>query len=220
MAKRTSKTAAKGGPKRKIDKMGRNVPTRRKPGAGRPKSTPLRQHLANMEPRYRTDPPAEIAANAPLSGDPPADLGEYGRFLWQLLVAQQADAAAKGIAPAVGMESFALAEQYCSAFDRWAEVKETIKHLEAERPAADRHLAKWRVDDDGKWTLHGVWQTEARFRTAAVDAARALGIGASHPTTALQVNINGQQVAADPTLALIGPYRESARIVDAAAEGG
>ena len=193
---------------------------KRAPGAGRKKSTPLRQHLAGMQPCRRSEPLPSTEANAPLAGEAPAELGPYGRFLWELIVAQQADAKEKGVTPAVTMQSVALALAYASAFDRWAEVKETIAHLEAERPPGEKHLAKWDIDcETGEWRLHGVWQAELKFRAEAIKAARALGIGSTHPTTALQVNINGQQVAADPSLRLIGPYRESAKIVDAVEAG-
>ena len=191
---------------------------KRAAGGGRKKSTPLRQHMAGMQPCRRSEPLPSTDANAPLAGEAPAELGEYGRFLWSLLTAQQADAAEKGVTPAVTMQSAALALAYCSAFDRWAEAKKTIRYLEADRPPEERHLAKWDVDDDGVWHLHGVWQAEMKFRKEAIVAARALGIGSTHPTTALQVNINGQQVAADPSLRLIGPYRESAKTIDAVAD--
>ena len=191
---------------------------KRAPGGGRPKSSPLRQHLANMPMAQRSAPPDVPGVVAPLAGEPPEGLGSYGKFLWQLLVDQQAVCAEKGITPSVGMTSYALAEQYCSAFDRWAEVKQTIAHIEAEKTERERHLAKWRVDDKGEWHLHGVWKAELKFRKSAVESARALGIGSQHPTTALQVNINNQNVEADSALALCGPYRKSARTVEAVAE--
>ena len=220
MAKAPTKRKAapkKAAAPRKRDAKGRAVPATRKPGGGRKKSTPMRQHYTNMQPARRSPPPVPTSGTAALSGNPPTDLGPAGRFLWKLLVTQQQDAEGKGIAPTVGMESYALAHQYASAFDRWAEVKKTIKHLEAEFPARDRHLAKWVIDGKGNYTLHGVWQTEVSFRKAAADAAQTLGLGVSHPAVALQVNMNGQPsaVADDPTKKLIGPYREAAKVIDA-----
>ena len=171
-----------------------------------------------MQPCRRSDPKPLGAFNAPLAGDAPDDLGDYGKFLWELLVRQQADAHEKGITPAVTMEGVALATAYCSAFDRWAEVKVTIKHLEDQRPDGEKHLAKWDVDCHGVWHLHGVWHAEVKFRKEAIAAARALGLGSQHPTTAVQVNLNGQQMNADPVMSLLGPYREAAQIVEAVAE--
>ena len=220
MAKRPAKRKAapkKAAAPRKRDAKGRAVPVKRKPGAGRKKTTPMRQHYTNMQPARRSRPPVPTSGTAGLSGNPPTDLGPQGRFLWKLLVTQQQDAESKGITPTVGMESFALAHQYASAFDRWAEVKKTIKHLEAEFPASERHLAKWKVDNNGNYELHGVWKTEVEFRKAAAEAAKALGLGISHPAVALQVNMNGQpgSVTEDPAKKLIGPYREAAKVVDA-----
>ena len=197
------------------------APRKRAPGAGRKKSSPMRQHLAGMQACRRSDPKVPIAANAPLAGKPPSDLGQHGKFLWTLLVEQQADAAEKGIEPQVGMESHALAHAYCSAFDRWSEVKQTIASRERALPAAQRHEAKWIHDEEtGDTQLNGIWVAEMKFRSEAIKAAKALGLGGSHPATALQVNINGQQVAADPALSLVGPYRASGQIVDAVAEPG
>ena len=203
----------------KRDKQGRFVPAKRKPGAGRKKSTPMRQHLANMPESRRSEAPPPGAMTEPLAIAAPADLGEYGRFLWELLVRQDADCAEKGIVPSVGSASHALAHAYCSAFDRWAEVKETIKSIEEKLPKNRRHLAKWVIDDNtDQWYIHGVWKEEQKFRKEAVAAARALGIGSQHPTMAIQVNLNGQQMSADPITKHIGPYRESAQIIDATAE--
>ena len=202
----------------KRDAKGRKVPAKRAPGGGRKKSTPIRQHYTNMQPARRSRPPVPTSATAGLAGNPPTDLGPRGRFLWKLLVAQQQDAEAKGVQPTVSMENYALAHQYASAFDRWAEVKKTIKHIESEYPAAEKHLAKWRVDKAGNYTLHGVWQTEMDFRKAAADAAKALGLGVSHPSVALQVNMNGKAAADDdPIKKLVGPYRE-AKTIDATAD--
>ena len=188
---------------------------KRAPGAGRKKSTALRQHYTNAQPCRRSEPELPTAANAGLSGAPPKDLGRHGKFLWQLLVDQQADCEAKGITPTVGMESYALAHQYASAFDRWAEVKKTIRHLEEQYPAKDRHLAKWKVDDDGNWSLHGVWETELKFRKEAASAAKQLGIGPNHPTVALQVNNVAQSAATDSVKKYVGPYREAAKSMEA-----
>ena len=194
-------------PPKKRDAKGRAVPAKRAPGAGRKKSSPMRQHYTNMQPCRRSEPVAPTAGTGALCGKAPADLGEHGKFLWDLLVAQQQDAVAKGIQPTVGMESYALAHQYASAFDRWAEVKETIKHLERKKQVKDRHLAKWKVDDAGNYELHGVWATEVVFRKEAAAAAKLLGIGGNHPTVALQVNVNAEKAADDPAKKLIGPYR-------------
>lgn len=219
MAKAPAKRKAapkKAAAPRKRDAKGRTVPVKRKPGAGRKKSTPMRQHYTNMQPARRSPPPVPTSATAGLAGNPPTDLGRAGRFLWKLLVDQQTDAESKGVQPTVCMESYALAHQYASAFDRWAEVKKTIKHLEAKHPPGERHLAKW-VVNGSNYELHGVWKTEVEFRKAAAEAAKALGLGVSHPAVALQVNMNGQPnaVAEDPAKKLIGPYREAAKIIDA-----
>ena len=202
----------------KRDKQGRFVPVKRKSGAGRKKSTAMRQHLANMPESRRSKEPEPGALTAPLATDAPDDLGQQGRFLWEMLVRQDADCAAKGIHPSVGATSHALAHAYCSAFDRWAEVKFTIARIESEFDPKDRDLAKWIVDDEtGQWELNAVWEVERKFRQDAVAAARALGIGSAHPTTAIQVNLNGQQMAADPVMKMVGPYREAAQIIDATA---
>ena len=204
-------------PPRKRDAKGRVVPAKRKPGGGRKKSTPIRQHYTNMQPARRSPPPVPTSGTAPLTGKPPTDLGRHGRFLWELLVRQQQDAEAKGVTPTVCMESYGLAHQYASAFDRWAEVKKTIKHLEAEFPASERHMAKWMVDGKGNYELHGVWKTEVAFRKEAAEAAKTLGLGVSHPSIVQQFNMNGQPSAAvdNPALKLVGPYREAASIIDA-----
>lgn len=195
----------------KRDAKGRKVPAKRAPGGGRKKSTPMRQHYTNMQPARRSPPPVPTSATAGLTGNPPTDLGREGRFLWKLLVSQQQDAEGKGVAPTVTMENYALAHQYASAFDRWAEVRKTIKHIESEFPAAERHLAKWKIDGSGNYTLHGVWAAEVDFRKAAAEAAKTLGLGVSHPAVALQVNMNGTPEAAreDPVKKLVGPYREA-----------
>ena len=207
--------AAKTAPKIKRDAKGRYVPAKRAPGGGRKKSSPMRQHYTNMQPSRRSTPVLPTAANAGLSGKPPDDLGAHGMFLWELLVTQQQDAEAKGIQPTVSMEAYGLAHQYASAFDRWAEVKQTIKSLEAKFPVKDRHKAKWMVDEDGNYSLHGVWKVEAEFRAAAAAAAKTLGLGANHPAVALQVNVNGQTAASDnPLHKLVGPYREANKIMD------
>ena len=191
----------------------------RAPGAGRPKSTPMRQHLANFQPCRRTPKPPSTAVAAPLTADAPADLGEYGRFLWQMLVVQDADCAEKSIVPSVGAGRFALAHAYASAFDRWAQALATIRSLEAEQPEGEEHMAMWIADPEtGDLELRGVWHAEIKFRKEAIAAARALGIGSQHPTTAINVNLNGQQVAADPALRYIGPAREAAQIIEATAE--
>ena len=205
---------AAAGPKRKTDSLGRSVPAKRAPGAGRKKSTALRQHYTNTQPCRRSEPELPTAANAGLSGAAPKDLGRHGKFLWQLLVDQQADCEAKGITPTVGMESYALAHQYASAFDRWAEVKKTIRHLEEKYPAKERHLAKWKVDDDGNWSLHGVWETELKFRKEAASAAKQLGIGPNHPAVALQVNNVAQTAQSDSVKRYVGPYREAAKSLE------
>ena len=206
---------AKSAPKIKRDAKGRYVPATRAKGGGRKKSSPLRQHYTNMQPSRRSDPALPTAATAALSGKPPVDLGEHGRFLWELLVTQQQDAEARGIQPTVGMEAYGLAHQYASAFDRWAEVKQTIKSLEAKLPVKDRHMAKWMVDCEGNYSLHGVWKVEAEFRAAAAAAAKTLGLGANHPAVALQVNVNGQSAANDnPIHKLVGPYREANKIME------
>ena len=220
MAKAPAKRKAapkKAAAPRKRDAKGRVVPVKRKPGAGRKKSTPMRQHYTNMQPARRSPPPVPTSGTAGLAGHPPTDLGRMGKFLWKLLVNQQQDAEAKGIQPTITMSSFALAHQYASAFDRWSEVKKTIKHIEAQFPPGERHLAKWKIDQAGNYELHGVWEVEIKFRKAAADAAQALGLGVSHPQVALQVNMNGQPgaVAEDPAKKLIGPYREATKIIDA-----
>lgn len=214
-AKAPSKSTAKAAtPKVKRDAKGRYMPVKRKSGGGRKKSSPLRQHYTEMQPSRRSAPAVPTAGSVGLAGEPPADLGPDGVFLWKLMVSQGEDAERKGLAPTVGMEAYALAHQYASAFDRWAEVKQTIKSLEEKLPKAKRHLAKWMIDPEGNYTLHGVWQTEVQFRKAAADAAKTLGLGASHPAIALQVNTNVQQAEQDPVKKLVGPYRE-AQIVDA-----
>ena len=203
----------------KRDRKGRFMPVKRKPGAGRKKSTPMRQHLSNMPDCRRSKEPEKTALMAPLVAAAPDDLGQYGTFLWEMLVRQDAECGEKGIVPSVGEGAFALAHAYCSAFDRWAEVKHTIKSIEDDLPQSKRHLAKWIIDEEtDQWHIHGVWQAELKFRKEAVAAARALGIGSAHPTTAIQVNLNGQQMAADPVMKHIGPYRESAQIIEATAE--
>lgn len=217
----TSKPAAKrpapkaAPPKVKRDAKGRYMPVKRASGGGRKKSSAMRQYYTEMQPSRRSDPALPTAGTAALSGPPPADLGDSGKFLWELLTLQQQDAEAKGIQPTVSMESYGLAHQYASAFDRWAEVKQTIKTLEAKLPVKDRHMAKWMVDCEGNYSLHGVWKVEAEFRSAAAAAAKTLGLGANHPAVALQVNLNGQQAANDnPVHRLVGPYREANKIME------
>ena len=205
-AKAPSKSTAKAAtPKVKRDAKGRYMPAKRAAGGGRKKSSPLRQHYTGMQPSRRSAPAVPTAGSVGLAGEPPADLGPDGVFLWKLMVSQGEDAERKGLAPTVGMEAYALAHQYASAFDRWAEVKQTIKSLEEKLPKAKRHLAKWMIDNAGNYTLHGVWQTEVQFRKAAADAAKTLGLGAQHPAIALQVNTNVQQSANDPVKKLVGP---------------
>ena len=163
----------------------------------------------------RSAPVAQTEGNGPLAGEAPDDLGSYGRFLWELMIRQEADCVAKRVAPTIGMAAFALAHAYASAFDRWAEAKETIRHLEAKRPKAERHLAKWHIDDETEeWRLHGVWVAEKAFRKEAIVAARALGIGMNHPAVALQVNVGGRAAMSDDAMNLVGPNREARRIIE------
>ena len=63
-----------------------------------------------------------------------------------------------------------------------------------------------------------MWNAEVKFRKEAIAAARALGVGSQHPTTAINVNLNGQQMAAHPVLKFVGPAREAAAMIDATAE--
>ena len=217
MPTRRSKSKAPAKPKpppKKRDAAGRFVPAKRAPGGGRKKSSPMRQHYTGMQPSRRSQPVVPTAATGALSGKAPPDLGPHGVFLWDLLVTQQQDAVAKGIQPTVGMESYALAHQYASAFDRWAEVKETIKHIESKLRVKDRHLAKWKIDDAGNYELHGVWSVEVTFRKEAAAAAKLLGIGGNHPTVALQVNVNAEKSADDPAMKYIGPYRAGNQTLD------
>ena len=207
-------SAPKAAPKVKRDAKGRYMPVKRKPGGGRKKSSAMMQYYTEMQPSRRSAPALPTAGGAALSGPPPDDLGDSGRFLWELLSRQQIDAESKGIQPTVSMESYGLAHQYASAFDRWAEVKQTIKSIEAKLPVKDRHMAKWRIDDEGNYTLHGVWKVEAEFRASAAAAAKTLGLGANHPAVALQVNVNGQQANDNPIHKLVGPYREANKIME------
>ena len=198
-------------PAKKRDAAGRYVPAKRAKGGGRKKSSPIRQHYTGMQPSRRSVPSIPTSATGALSGKPPDDLGPFGQFLWNLLVEQQQDAVAKGVQPTVGMESYPLAHTYASAFDRWAEVKQTIKHLECKRLVKDRHLAKWVIDSEGNYQLHGVWATEVTFRKEAAAAAKALGLGGNHAAVALQVNVNAQSAAEDPAKKWVGPYRDANR---------
>ena len=214
---------------RKRDKSGRFIPAKRRPGAGRKKSSPRRQYLAEVQPCRRTEPVAPATGPAPLAVPPPDGAGDYAKYLWELLVEQDADCMAKNVAPTVGMAQYGLAHNYVSSFQSWRDVADAQmrfedefvqQHADKEHPDPEsmRWRARWRVDPETNDLVEReMWKVERVAMEACRKAARALGVGANHPMVAMQLNMNQQTV--NPQSHLCGAWSKRDRVIDAPAAG-